>query len=550
MHAAPFQPCLLIPVYNHGTLIEATYEKLRRFQLPCIVVDDGSDADTANVLQNLAERETQITLLRLPQNSGKGAAVMCGIAAAQAAGYTHALQIDADGQHNADDIPALLALAEKNPTALVSGAPQYGDDIPRARLYGRHITHFWVWIETLSFDIVDSMCGFRVYPVASTHDLMQRKAISRRMAFDTDIMVRLHWSGIPVLFLPTRVCYPANGISHFRGLRDNLQISWLHTRLTCTMLAQQITRLLGKKMPQMQHWSQQRERGSAWLMRFSLWCYRRFGRQCLYAFLYPIIAWFFLFALKARKESQRFLSRTLQRKPTWMDSYWHFMAFGRSVVDKFSAWNGDIRREDVRFEQRELLLQQTATGKGAVILTSHLGNADMCRALIHSAPNIHINVLLFTQHAQHINTLLQQLNPDVNLEIIQINEVNPGTAMLLHEKIQRGEFVVIAADRTSPTSLHRTARVPFLGESAAFPQGPFILASLLECPVFLLFALHNGEQYNIVLEPFSEKIVLPRRQRETLLQTVIQQYAARLEHYCRLTPLQWFNFYNFWQRDE
>jgi predicted LPLAT superfamily acyltransferase len=89
-----------------------------------------------------------------------------------------------------------------------------------------------------------------------------------------------------------------------------------------------------------------------------------------------------------------------------------------------------------------------------------------------------------------------------------------------------------------------------LGESAAFPQGPFILASLLECPVFLLFALHNGEQYNIVLEPFSEKIVLPRRQRETLLQTVIQQYAARLEHYCRLTPLQWFNFYNFWQRDE
>src|SRR6478735_8010015 len=131
-----FCPCLLIPVYNHGSLIEATFERLRRFNLPCILVDDGSEPGTAAVLDRLAALEPSITLLRLQQNSGKGVAVLRGIAAAQAAGYTHALQIDADGQHNTDDIPALLAMAEKEPAALISGAPQYGDDIPKARLYG------------------------------------------------------------------------------------------------------------------------------------------------------------------------------------------------------------------------------------------------------------------------------------------------------------------------------------------------------------------------------------------------------------------------------
>ncbi len=560
-----FHPCLLIPVYNHGTLIEATWERVRQFALPCLMVDDGSEPATAAILDRLAVREPLITLLRLPTNSGKGVASLYGIAEARRLGYTHALQMDADGQHNADDIPALLAMAKQEPEALISGAPQYGSDIPAARLYGRYITHVWVWIETLSFDIVDSMCGFRVYPVAATHALAQRVAIGKRMTFDTDIMVRLYWEGTPVRFLPTRVVYPENGISHFRAGRDNLQISGMHTRLVCGMLLR-LPDLLRRKntvshevqqqsqQQSQQHWSQQRERGSEWGLQFCLACYRLLGKRVLNWLLYPVIGWFFLFARSARLESRRYLERVLPRPVTPADSFRHFMAFGRAVVDKLAAWGGDIQRSDVRFPDREQLVQHAASGKGVVILTSHLGNSDMCRALINSVPGIHINVLLFTRNAESINRTLQRVNPGAAMEIIQIGDVGPDTAIRLHEKVQRGEWIVIAADRTSPTAMHRVTRVNFLGSPAPFPQGPFILAALLECPVYLLFALQQLEtpdrHYDLYLELFTEQLLLPRRQRDALLVDTIGRYAARLEHYCRLAPLQWSNFFNFWQDNE
>lgn len=546
-----FRPYLLIPVYNHGPLVGATWARLRGFNLPCIMVDDGSEPATATVLDQLAAAEPLITLLRLPQNRGKGAASLHGIAEAHRLGYTHALQIDADGQHNTDDIPAMLSMAEQEPQALISGAPQYGDDIPKSRLYGRYITHFWVWVETLSFDITDSMCGFRVYPVAATHALAQRVAIGQRMTFDTDIMVRLYWEGTPVRFLPTRVTYPENGISHFRALRDNLQISAMHTRLVCGMLWRVITgrAFTGRdeSHPYGQHWSQQQERGSEWGLRFCLWSYRTLGRRALHLLLYFIIGWFFLFAGSARHESRRYLARVLQRPPTLADNFRHFLAFGHAVIDKLAAWNGDIRHTDVRFHQRQQLLDQKASGKGCVILTSHLGNSDVCRALSGYVEGLKLNVLLFTSNAQQINRVLQAVNPGSSMEIIQIGNIGPDTAMQLHEKVQRGEFVVIAADRTSPTAMHRVSRAQFLGHSAPFPQGPFILAALLECPVYLLFALHTGRQYELFVELFADRLHFPRRQREALLDETVQRYAGRLQHYCRLAPLQWFNFFNFWQ---
>src|SRR5690606_4268284 len=147
--------------------IRATLAALAVHRLPCLLIDDGSDADTAAELDRLALESERIELLRLQRNGGKGAAVAHGMALAAQRGYSHALQIDADGQHDSDDVPALLQLARAHPQALVSGWPHYGDDIPTARRYGRYITHFWVWIETLSLTVKDSMCGFRVYPVAA-----------------------------------------------------------------------------------------------------------------------------------------------------------------------------------------------------------------------------------------------------------------------------------------------------------------------------------------------------------------------------------------------
>ncbi len=241
----------MIPVYNHEHAIGAVVAGLLPHGAPCILVDDGSSAACAAVLSKLAQNHPgQVTLVRLPANQGKGAAVLAGFRNAAERGHTHALQIDADGQHNTADVPAFLACARAQPAAIIAGHPVYDESVPKARLYGRYATHIWVWINTLSFAIKDSMCGFRLYPLAPVNALAARYRIGSRMNFDTDIIVRLYWSGMDVVNLPTRVSYPADGVSHFRVWRDNLQISWMHTRLFFGMLPRIRQLLLRKWRPQ------------------------------------------------------------------------------------------------------------------------------------------------------------------------------------------------------------------------------------------------------------------------------------------------------------
>ena len=231
-----FEPVAVVPVYNHPATIPAVTRAILAQGLPCILVDDGSEPGCAVVLQRLAREHPQVALLRLPYNQGKGAAMEAGFREAARRGYSHALQIDADGQHDAGDIPLFLARARANPRAVIAGCPVYDASVPRSRLYGRYLTHVWVWIHTLSLDIRDSMCGFRLYPLVPLLPLLDAVRIGRRMDFDSDVIVRLHWRGVPVLNQPTRVTYPRDGISHFRLWRDNVRISALHARLFLGML--------------------------------------------------------------------------------------------------------------------------------------------------------------------------------------------------------------------------------------------------------------------------------------------------------------------------
>lgn len=232
-----FRPGVVIPVFNHDRHIHALVDVMLDMQLPCIVVDDGSAPSCANTLQQLADTHSErVTLVKHTVNQGKGAAVLSGIAAAGAAGCTHALQIDADGQHAVNDVPRLLELARLNPTALVTGQPQFDDSVPRARLYLRYLTHVMVSVNTLTWGVRDAMCGFRVYPIQSVMTLAQHVRLGRRMDFDIEILVRLDWAGVPIVTMPTRVRYPIDGVSHFRMWADNARITGMHTRLFLTML--------------------------------------------------------------------------------------------------------------------------------------------------------------------------------------------------------------------------------------------------------------------------------------------------------------------------
>ena len=232
-----FKPVVVIPVYNHPQTITAVVKQVLAQHVPCILVNDGSDVVCTQTLRALAQQcPQQITLVEHEINQGKGAAVSTGLRIAYAADYTHALQVDADGQHELADISRFLAIAQAYPEVIVCGYPVYDASVPKGRLYGRYLTHIWVWINTLSLRIKDSMCGFRVYPLSRMMPLLSGQTRSRRMGWDTEILVRADWAGIPIVNTATRVHYPKDGISHFQGVRDNVLISRMHASLFFGML--------------------------------------------------------------------------------------------------------------------------------------------------------------------------------------------------------------------------------------------------------------------------------------------------------------------------
>lgn len=243
-----FRPVVVIPVFDHEHAIATMVDGVLASGVPCLLVDDGSGASCARELDRLAALHApRVGLLRLPVNQGKGGAVLTGFRHAGRQGHTHVLQIDADGQHDPADIPAFLAMAQAHPGDVVCGVPRYDASVPKGRLYGRYLTHVWVWINTLSFAIRDSMCGFRVYPLPPVLRLTDEESIGRRMDFDVEVLVRLFWRGVAVRNLPTRVTYPLDGVSHFDVWRDNVRISRMHARLFFGML-RRLPRLLARRV--------------------------------------------------------------------------------------------------------------------------------------------------------------------------------------------------------------------------------------------------------------------------------------------------------------
>ena len=204
------------------------------------------------------------------------------------------------------------------------------------------------------------------------------------------------------------------------------------------------------------------------------------------------------------------------------------------------------------FHGYENFQSQVDSGRCAFLFSAHIGNMELTRALLRQSPNarVKVNVLVFTRNAERFNQLLSEVNPTAAMELIQVDELGPGSALALQQKIEAGEWLVLAADRTSPTAPDRVVAADFLGEPAPFPQGPFILAALMRCPVLLLFCLRERDGYHVHLEHFADRIELPRKQRAAALAAHAQRFANALERMVRRAPLQWFNFYDFWRRPE
>lgn len=229
--------CVIVPVFNHEQAIPQVLAALKVYPMRCILVNDGSSSVCSKILEDYARQEPDwIVLINRNSNGGKGAAVIDGFNAAIAQGYTHAIQIDADGQHDVADIEKFLEASRAHPDAMILGKPVFDASAPKSRLYGRRVTNLWIAINTLSFAIADGMCGFRLYPLPAAVHLCKTVRIGRRMDFDADIVVRLYWQGLDAVNIPTNVSYPYDGVSHFRVWRDNVMISKIHARLFFGML--------------------------------------------------------------------------------------------------------------------------------------------------------------------------------------------------------------------------------------------------------------------------------------------------------------------------
>lgn len=305
------------------------------------------------------------------------------------------------------------------------------------------------------------------------------------------------------------------------------------------------------------HWSRISERGNLLGLRILCGCYRWCGYYLAQCLLIPVTAYFFCTGRMAREASLSYLRRINAYLPPEarlksigvLTSFKHMLAFSSAALDRLAAWTGTLPRP-VDFPNLKMLEQQLASGRGAVLISAHLGNLDMTRAVAHLRGFRGVNAVVFTEHAQRYSATMAAMNPDFPLNLIAVSSMGAESAVLLKERVDQGELVVIVADRTPPAQNGRVVTAPFFGAPADFPMGPFVLASLMECPTYLFFCLREGSRYQIYLEPFSERIVLQRQQRQQQLAELAQRYAQRLEYYCCKAPFQWFNFFDFWRSEK
>jgi glycosyltransferase involved in cell wall biosynthesis len=237
----------LIPIYRHGAAACSLVERLAVFGLPIIMVDDGNDEATRHLLAECAAKTPGAALVSLKKNSGKGGAVIGGIKKAAELELTHVLQIDADGQHDDGKAAFFLAESARHPDKVICGYPEFDENAPKGRLAGRKISTFWAAVVTLSNELREVLCGFRVYPVDVSLRITRSLFLDKRMGFDPEIMVRLYWKKVFPVYYPIKVSYPAGGVSNFNMVRDNIRISWTFTRL-CVGMILRLPLLIARKI--------------------------------------------------------------------------------------------------------------------------------------------------------------------------------------------------------------------------------------------------------------------------------------------------------------
>jgi predicted LPLAT superfamily acyltransferase len=311
------------------------------------------------------------------------------------------------------------------------------------------------------------------------------------------------------------------------------------------------------KPKQQPHWANVEETGIYWGMRLLVTIYNVFGRTAFRVALFPTVAYYFVSNRRARAASREYLQHIEDfdadsgiKNSLWT-SYRHFFSFSESLLDKIIVWLGKYDFNQIRFHGYEEFTRLLDSGTGALIIGAHIGNMEVCRAIAEKRHSVRLNILVHTLNMEKYNKLLGNVDNTTSMQLIQVTEFNPAIALSLHEKIQQGECIILVGDRIPINSPTRTVDISFLGEKAAFSQGPYLLASLLKCPVYTLCSMRgNDGNYDIYLDLLEQQINIPRKnpQRQQAIEHYAQGYVTKLQEYCLQAPMQWFNFFPYWEK--
>ncbi|WP_051320671.1 acyltransferase [Cupriavidus sp. amp6] len=299
------------------------------------------------------------------------------------------------------------------------------------------------------------------------------------------------------------------------------------------------------------HWSRIGEATCVW----GVWClytiHRLLGRMAFRAVLYPVVTYYWLTHGAARRASRDYLRRVHRATgaqdplPRARHTLRHLYAFADTLLDKLLAIGGRYAFGGVTREGAEVMLRQIESGQGGIIVTAHMGCLELCRVLARHRAGLRLTVLVHTAHAQRFNRILTRLDPGSTLQLYQVDEISPATAQELSDKVRAGEFVAIAGDR-APAHGGRSVSVPFLGAPARFPVGPYVLAALMDCPLFAMGCIRRGDGHLLRFTELARQVRLPRANRAEALTGYATAYADWLTQLLVLSPYDWFNFYDFW----
>jgi predicted LPLAT superfamily acyltransferase len=304
-----------------------------------------------------------------------------------------------------------------------------------------------------------------------------------------------------------------------------------------------IPQVLGSKASEADRWVSLPERGTRASLGAVAWIALRLGRRAARLLLYPVTLYFAITLGAARRASYEFLKRARGRSVHWWHVFRHFYCFAATILDRVYLLRGEFERFRVTIHGRELLQRQIETGKGGILLGSHLGSFEVLRAIGVMERGFPLKVLMDTAHNQNISRFFDALNPTIAATVIVPDR--PDTLIKVRESLDAGCFVGMLGDRVFGAD--KTTPCQFLGAAATFPAGPIVLAAMMRCPVILFFGLYRGgNRYEIYFEHLSDEIVLDRDHRADEIQSWMQRYVGRLEHYARRAPNNWFNFYPFW----